>query len=105
VVFRLFPYKFENNTSKLYFNLLIGSITRWNEFEKYFIGKFGEEKTPMALFKELQPVNENKEKLKDFKQLFITVINKFTFETTPFKALVVEYYTSSLLPSIYMFIK
>jgi hypothetical protein len=53
VVCRLFPYTFENKDSTWYFNLPPRSITSWNEFEKAFIGKFGEEKTPTALFKEL----------------------------------------------------
>jgi hypothetical protein len=53
VVCRLFPYTFENKASMWYFNLPIGSITSWNDFEKYFIGKFGEEKTPATLFKEI----------------------------------------------------
>jgi hypothetical protein len=52
VVCRLFPYTFENKASTWYFNLPVGSITYWNDFEKSFIEKFGDEKT-------LQPYSRN----------------------------------------------
>jgi hypothetical protein len=40
VVCRLFPYTFENLASTWYFNMLIGSITSWMKFQKYFLDKF-----------------------------------------------------------------
>jgi hypothetical protein len=40
VACRLFPYTFENLASTWYFNLLIGSITSWMKFHKYFLDKF-----------------------------------------------------------------
>jgi hypothetical protein len=51
VVCRIFPYTFENNASTWYFNLPASSITCWNDFKKSFIGKFGEEKSLVALLK------------------------------------------------------
>jgi hypothetical protein len=52
---------------------------------------FGEEKTPMTLFKELVALKmEKKEKVKDFNQCFTTVLNKFTIETAPLEPLVVN---------------
>jgi hypothetical protein len=35
-----------------YYNLQTGSITSWDNFEKAFLGKFGDEKTLAMLFKE-----------------------------------------------------
>jgi hypothetical protein len=101
-----FPYTFENKASTWYFNLPLGSITSWDDFEKDFIGKFGEEKTPMALYKELGAIKmEKKEKVKEFNQCFTIVLNKFSVEPAPLETLVIEYYTSTLIPSIGMFVK
>jgi hypothetical protein len=79
------------------FNLPPGSITYWNDFEKSFIGKFGEEKTLMTLFKELVALKmEKKEKVKDFNQCFTTSPQTNSLvETAPLEPLVVEYYTST----------
>jgi hypothetical protein len=48
---------------------------------------------------------EKKEKVKDFNQCFTTILNNFTTETAPLEPLTVEYYTSTLHPSIGMFVK
>jgi hypothetical protein len=88
------------------FNLPPGSISSWEDFEKDFIGKFGEEKTLMALYKELGAIKmEKKEKVKDFNQCFTIVLNNFSVETAPLESLAIEYYTSTLIPSIGMFVK
>jgi hypothetical protein len=60
VVYRLFPYTFENKVSTWYYSLPIGSITSWDDFEKEFINKFGEEKTPTTLLKELITIKMEK---------------------------------------------
>jgi hypothetical protein len=78
VVCRLFPYTFENKASTWYYNLLVRSIRSWDNFEKYFISKFEDEKTPAMLFKELVALKmEKKEKVKYFNQCFTTILNKF----------------------------
>jgi hypothetical protein len=65
VVCRLFPYTFENSASMWYFNLLVGSITRWTKFQKDFLDKFGEETTTGALMVELFATTMNpKERVK-----------------------------------------
>jgi hypothetical protein len=48
---------------------------------------------------------EKKEKVKDFNQCFTTILNKFPVDSSPVEALMVEYYTSTLHPSIGMFVK
>jgi hypothetical protein len=106
VVCRIFPYTFEKNASTRYFNLSTYSITNWNNFEKSFNRKFGDENTPISLFKELVALNMGKkENIKDFNQCFTTILHKFTIETTPLEPLIVEYYTSTFLPSIGMLVK
>ena len=49
VVCRLFPLTFEGRDSTWYFSLVQGSITNWGEFNKAFLDKFGEDKTPALL--------------------------------------------------------
>jgi hypothetical protein len=44
VVYRLFPYTFENKTSTWLFSLEESSITSWREFETAFIENFGKTK-------------------------------------------------------------
>jgi hypothetical protein len=51
VLCRLFPYTFKNKASTWYYSLPMGSITNWNDFEKEFVNKFGEEKNPTTLMK------------------------------------------------------
>jgi hypothetical protein len=45
IVCNIFPYTFENSASTWYFNLPVGSITRWTKFQKDFLDKFAEETT------------------------------------------------------------
>ena len=49
VVCRLFPLTFKGKASTWYFSLVQGSITNWVEFNKSFLDKFGEDKTPALL--------------------------------------------------------
>jgi hypothetical protein len=53
IVCSIFPYTFENSSSTWYFNLLVGSITSWTKFQKYFLDKFAEETTTRALLAEM----------------------------------------------------
>jgi hypothetical protein len=48
---------------------------------------------------------DKREKVKDFNQRFLTVLTKFTVDTTPSQSLAIEYYTVALIPSIGMFFK
>ena len=67
VVCRLFPVTFEGKASTWYFSLVQGSITNWEEFNKAFLDKFGEDKTPALLSLELSRIKmEPKERIKDF---------------------------------------
>jgi hypothetical protein len=82
------------------------SINYWEEFEKVFIIKFGEWKTTKSLYKELGDIKMDKrKKVKYFNQQFLTVLPKFTIDTTPSQSLAIEYYTMTLIPSIHMFFK
>ena len=74
VVCRLFPLTFEGRASTWYFSLVQGSITNWEEFNKAFLDKFGEDKTPALLALELSRIKmEPKERIKDFNQRFLTL--------------------------------
>ena len=67
VVCRLFPLTFEGRASTWYFSLVQGSITNWGEFNKVFLDKFGEDKTPTLLALELSRIKmESKERIKYF---------------------------------------
>jgi hypothetical protein len=82
------------------------SITSWDDFERVFIRKFGERKTTTSLYKELGAIKMDKrEKVKYFNQIFLNVLTKFTNDTTPAQSLAIEYYTTTLIPSIGMFVK
>ena len=84
IVCRIFPYTFENSTSTWYFNLLIGSITSWTKFQKYFLYNFFEETTTGALMAKLFTATmSSKERVKDFNQIFITILNEFQPEAKP----------------------
>jgi hypothetical protein len=72
VVCRLFPYTFSGGASTWYFSLPPDSITKWDEFERLFIKKFGERKTTASLHKDLGAINmDKKEKVKRFNQRFL----------------------------------
>jgi hypothetical protein len=91
--------------STWYFNLPPNSITSWEDFEKDFIGKFGERKTTISLYKELGAIKlEKREKLKGFNQHFTTILTMFTSETTSLQSFSIKYYTSAQIPSIVMFV-
>jgi hypothetical protein len=84
VVCHIFPYTFEKLSSMWYFNLPVGSITSWMEFQKNFLDKFAEETTIGALMAELFATTmSSKEKVKDFNQRFTTILKKFQPESKP----------------------
>jgi hypothetical protein len=106
MVFRLFPYTFENSTSTWYFNLPVGSITSWTKFQKHFLDKFVEETTMGALMVELFTATMSlKERVKDFNQRFTTILNKFQPESKPTRDFQIEVYVNALPDSISMFVK
>jgi hypothetical protein len=102
IVCRIFPYTLENSTFMWYFNLLVGSITSWTKFQKDFLDKFAEETTTRALMAEFFTTTtmSSKEKVKDFNQIFTTILNKFQPEAKPTQELQIEVYASS--PSFYL---
>jgi hypothetical protein len=106
VVCRIFSYTFENLSSTWYFNLLIGSITSWTKFQKYFLDKFAEETTPRALMVELFIATmSSKERVKYFNQIFTTILNKFHPKAKLNQELQIKVYANYLLDSISMFVK
>jgi hypothetical protein len=106
LVCRLFPYTFENSASTWYFNLPVGSITNWTKFQKDFLDKFAKETTTRALMDELFVVTMTpKERVKDFNQRFMTILNKFHPAVKLAQELQIEVYANALLASISMFIK
>jgi hypothetical protein len=106
VVFHTFSYTFENSTSTWYFNLHVGSITIWVNFQKYFIGKFSEEITMGALMAELFAlVMDPKENVKYFNKIFTIVMNKFQQGTSLSQELQIKVYAIALPTPMSMFIK
>jgi hypothetical protein len=106
VVCILFPYMFDNLASTWYFHLLVGSITSWTKFQKYFLDKFAEETTTGALMAELFAATMTpKERFKDFNQRFMTILNKFQPTVKPTQELQIEVYANALPASISMFVK
>ena len=84
VVCRIFPYTFENSSSTWYFNLPVGSITSWTKFQKDFLHKFAEETTTVVLMADLFAATMiSKEKVKEFNQIFTTILKKFQPEPKP----------------------
>jgi hypothetical protein len=53
VVCRIFIYTFKNKASTWYYNFLVGSTNIWDNFEKSFLGKFRDDKTPATLLTKL----------------------------------------------------
>jgi hypothetical protein len=106
VVCILFPYMFENSASTWYFNFPVGSITSWTKFQKDFLDKFVEETTTGALMAELFTATMTpKERVKDFNQIFTTILNKFQPMVKPTQELQIEVYANALPASISMFVK
>jgi hypothetical protein len=90
VVCRLFLYTIKNNSSTWYYNLLARSITYWDDFEKAFLIKLGDDKTPATLFREMVALKmEKKEKVKDFNQCLTTIQNIFYVYFSLFEALMI----------------
>jgi hypothetical protein len=106
IVCTLFPYMFENSASAWYFNLLVGSITSWTKFQKDFLDKFVEETTTGDLMDELFTATMTpKERVKDFNQIFTTILNKFHLAVKPTQELQIEVYANALPTAISMFLK
>jgi hypothetical protein len=89
-----------------YFNLPAGSITSWTKFQKDFLDNFVEETTIGALMTDLFiPTISSKEKVKEFNQLFTTILDKFQLEAKPTQKLQIEVHANALPTSISMFVK
>jgi hypothetical protein len=106
VVCILFPYTFDNLTSTWYFNLPVGSINSWTKFQKYLLDKFAKEMTIGAMMTQLFDATMGpKEKVKEFNQRFIIILNKFQIDAKPTQELQIEVYTNALPTSISIFVK
>ena len=76
VVCRLFPYTFVGQASTRFFSLAIGSIASWQQFETSFLNQFRDERTSRMLVLELSRMRcDKKDKIKDFNQRFINLLN------------------------------
>jgi len=106
VVCWLFPYTIEGKYSTWYFSLPQGKITRWNDFETAFMKRFGEDKTSTTLVLELLRIKMTpKEKIKDFNQRFMKLMNKILKDSRPGDNVIIEFYTIALPTSIDIFFK
>ena len=67
------------------------------KFQKDFLDKFVEETTTWSLMVELFfATMSSKEKVKDFNQIFTTILNKFQPEAKPTEELQIEVYANAL---------
>jgi hypothetical protein len=105
VVFRLFPYTFENKESSSYFNIPPSYITSWDDFERISLENWGRENSHGPIQRIGSYKMEKKEKVKDSNQHFTIVLNKFSNEAAPLEPLSIKYYPLALIPSIGMFDK
>jgi hypothetical protein len=104
VVWRKFPYTFIGKASIWFFSLTTRSITYWKQFETTFMTQFGDDKTYGIYFLVLSRIKINKkEKVKDFNQRFITLLNQIIDKLVEFVH--IEFYTTSLPPLVAMFVK
>jgi hypothetical protein len=86
VVCRFSPYTFENRAYTWYFFLDQASITIWNTFKTNFIENFGKDKTPATLVLDISRIKMDvEEKIKDFNQRFLTLMNKISQASKPTK--------------------
>jgi len=66
-----------------------------------FLEKFADEKTLTMLLKEFGSLKmEGKDKLNDFNQRFIRILNNFEADTKPYDSSTINYYTSALPTTI-----
>jgi hypothetical protein len=106
VVCRIFPYTFEGNASTWYFTQQPQTIVSWDRFETIFLEKFGDDKSPEVLVMELSSMKMNqKEKVKDFNQRFLTLKNKIPTESMPAENLIISYYAKALHHTTTMWVK
>ena len=104
VVCRLFPYTFVGQASVWFFSLAVGSIASWQQFETDFLSQFGDDTTLGVLVLELsRMIFDKKDKVKDFNQIFINLFNHIPKK--PAESIEVEFYTTTLPPTIAMFVK
>ena len=76
VVCRLFPYTFVGQFSTWFFSLAAGSIASWQQFVISFLSQFGDDRTSGVLVLELSRMRfDKKDKVKDFNQIFINLLN------------------------------
>ena len=61
VAYTFFYFTLQGKASSWFFNLPLGSITSWQQFENAFIIRFGDDKTSRTLLLELArlKINEN----------------------------------------------
>ena len=102
VVCHLFPFTLIGVPSTWYFSLRIGSITSWAAFQRAFLDKFGDDKTPVALVLELFYLKmDTKEMVKDFNIRFNTLFNRILATIRPIDEVLMEFYISALpLPTV-----
>jgi hypothetical protein len=76
------------------------------KFQNYFLDKFTEETTTGASMAKLfLTTMSSMEKVKDFNQIFTTILNKFQPKAKPTQELQIEVCTNALPNSISMFVK
>ena len=99
----LFYFTLWGKASSWLFSLPPRSITSWQLFETSFITQFGDDKTSRTLFDLSRLIINKKGKVKEFNQIFITLLNKICDK--PPTVVQIEFYAYVLPPPISMFMK
>lgn len=103
---RLFPCTLDGQAAAWYHSLPPNSMQNWVSFKRMFLENLVDDKTPAMLLKELGSLKmEGKDKVKDFNQRFVRILNKFVADTKPHDSIAVDYYTSALPTTITQFFK
>lgn len=103
---KLFPYTFKFKATTGYFCLQPQSITSWDKFERLLFAEYGDDNFPSTLVMVISRVKmENKVNVEDFNQWFVTLLNRILIASWPPGEVLIDFYTSTLLMAIAMFIK
>ena len=78
----------------------------WKQFKTAFMTNFEEDETLHTLLMKISSIRlESKEKVKDFNQMFLTLLNEFPTTTEPNDIVLMEWYTKDISHSMAMWVK
>lgn len=101
----LFSYSLEGKSSSLFFNLVVGSITSWDQLERLVLTKYDINKMPTMIVQELSSIKMNqKETISDFDQRFLALLNKLPVTSRSTNEILFGFYHSTLPIGVRVFV-